>query len=63
MQTVVVEVRGGVVQAVFGNEEVRVVLVDWDDAEAGGAYAREFPTAALADVPAQAVAALATIAT
>lgn len=31
MKTVVIEVRGGVVQAVYADEEVRAILVDWDE--------------------------------
>lgn len=32
---VVVEIRGGCLQAVFANPGVRVVVVDWDNIECG----------------------------
>lgn len=31
MKTVIIEVRGGVVQDVYGDEDLRVVLIDWDE--------------------------------
>jgi hypothetical protein len=31
MKTVVIEVLGGVVQEVYADEEIRVILVDWDE--------------------------------
>lgn len=51
-QMLVIEVRGGVVQEVYTDEELRVCLIDWDD---GSLYepviARRFPTARLAEMP------------
>ncbi len=63
MQTVVVEVSGGVVQAVYGNERLRIVLIDWDDAEAGDEAAREIPIEPLDSAPSETLAALARIST
>ena len=61
MKTVVIEVSGGVVQAVYGDELVRVVLVDWDDAEAGDEAAREFPLELLDSAPPETIDAVAKI--
>lgn len=36
MRTVVVEVSGGVVQEVYSDDHVRVVLIDWDAGESPG---------------------------
>ncbi len=33
MKTVVIEVSGGVVQDVYADDDIRVVLVDWDERE------------------------------
>ncbi len=35
MKTIVIDSSGGVVQQGFGDEDIRGVLVDWDDAEDG----------------------------
>jgi len=32
---VVIEVSGGVVQAVYTNRDIKVILVDWDNIEQG----------------------------
>jgi hypothetical protein len=36
MQTVVIEVSGGVVQQVYANEKLRVIKLDWDTGESPG---------------------------
>ena len=37
MQTIIIEVRGGVVQEVYSNAaDLQVVLVDWDNGESPG---------------------------
>jgi hypothetical protein len=36
MRTVIIEVSGGVVQEVYSDDQVRVVLIDWDAGESPG---------------------------
>jgi hypothetical protein len=33
MKTVVIEISGGVVQEVYADEDIRTIVVDWDDQE------------------------------
>jgi hypothetical protein len=33
MKTLVIETRGGAVQDVYTDEDIRVILVDWDECE------------------------------
>lgn len=54
---VVVEVRGGTVVATYANSEnVRILLVDWDESEAGGEPGFTFPLDRLDDMPADTLA-------
>lgn len=36
MQTVIIEISGGVVQQVYANESLRVIKLDWDAGESPG---------------------------
>jgi hypothetical protein len=36
MKTIVIDSSGGVVQQIYGDADIRVVLVDWDRVEDGG---------------------------
>ena len=56
--TVVIEVSGGVVQAVYTDAEVDVVLVDWDNIREGDS-AGGHPTHRMADMPDETAAACA----
>jgi len=52
MKTIVIEVQGGVVQEVYTDEEIRVVLVDWDEQdETPDACASHFTPTSLALMP------------
>ena len=54
MNTLIIEVSGGVVQEVYTNaENLRVVLVDWDAGESPGEEftGGKFPVASLAKLP------------
>jgi hypothetical protein len=54
-QKVVVEMRGGVLVAVYASDPaIEVLLVDWDDVEAGSSQASvPFPVNALDEMPAE----------
>lgn len=49
-QQVVIDVSGGVVQAVFTDADVTVILVDWDNISAGDA-GTVYPKSALSEMP------------
>jgi hypothetical protein len=54
MKTLVIEVSGGVVQEVYtDDEQVRVILVDWDAGESPGDKftGGPFPTTSLSKAP------------
>jgi|GEM_PF-5689497 len=55
MQTLVVEVSGGVVQQIYSDDLSRVVLVNWDAGESPGdaSYAGELVVQSLATLPAE----------
>lgn len=59
-QKVVVEMRGGVLVAVYASDPaIEVLLVDWDDVEAGSSQASvPFPVNALDEMPADTKAAV-----
>ena len=55
MKKVIIEVSGGVVQAAYADDDVKVIVVDWDDHEAGDpSYAGEVPTFPLNVAPSEA---------
>lgn len=55
MKKVVIEVSGGVIQAAYADDDVEVIVVDWDDYEAGDpCYADTIPTLPLHVAPAEA---------
>lgn len=52
MITILIEVRGGVVQEIYSDQNnARVVLVDWDRVETGDSIATRLPLAALTALP------------
>ena len=54
MATIIVEIRGGCLCEVYSDaDDLRVIKVDWDDAEDDpmGARGIEFDTASLTDMP------------
>ncbi len=54
MQTLIIEVRGGVVQEVYTDaENLRIVLVDWDDGEVPGEPCEcgDFATRPIGELP------------
>jgi hypothetical protein len=64
MNTLIIEVSGGVVQEVYTNaENLRVVLVDWDAGESPGEEfaGGKLPTASLPQLPRETSAAVAAL--
>jgi hypothetical protein len=59
-QKIIVEMRGGVLVAVYARDPaIEVLLVDWDDVEAGSTQASvPFPVDALDQMPAETKAAV-----
>ena len=52
MERIVIEVSGGVVQAVYGKKSrLQVVLVDWDNMKAGGRSAVKYPVTVAKKMP------------
>ena len=61
MRTVIIEVRGGVVQEVYTDaEELRVILVDWDAGERPGdkCSGGDFSTQPIANLPGETMGAV-----
>ena len=60
MKTLVIEVRGGVVQEIYTDaEDLRVVLVDWDDVDySGEAAGGDFPVQPIRSMPEETMRAL-----
>ena len=59
----IIESSGGVIQAVYTSDPaLKVVLIDWDEAEEEEPPARSYPTSALADMPADTVVAATAVA-
>ncbi len=55
MKKVIIEVSGGVVQAAYADSDVQVVVVDWDDQEAGDpSFADQITTFPLSAAPVEA---------
>jgi hypothetical protein len=63
MRTVVVEVSGGVVQQIYCDDKLRVVLIDWDAGESpGDAFeAGEMVVQSFATMPSETRSALGTL--
>jgi len=51
--SILIEVRGGTVVAVYAHEAQKVLLLDWDEVEAGEPDYRagEYPTSSWAELP------------
>ena len=61
MRSLIIEVRGGIVQEVYTDAtDLRVILVDWDAGESPGDQSAggDFSTSTLADVPAETLSAV-----
>ena len=52
MNTIVIEVSGGVVSAVYANDpDVKIILVDWDNIESGERVPLPYHPDPLSDLP------------